>query len=202
MIGLITGFGTRAGHLVYTKFLESIIATSDRDWPEIMVINVAPNFDKYAEVTPDVISKLKSTVAMMQNCTEIYVACNTVHLYKDQWFADNCVDWTSAFNETIPDNFVRYGSKTSAQGGLYSVEDSERVSDLIECYIGSNTDERTARAKSIWDQLQSKEKRIALCCTELSLAYTEFGCKEDVEIIDCSEFLVKTMLESVQRKQT
>jgi aspartate/glutamate racemase len=88
MIGLITGFGTRAGHLVYTKFLNSFVADHDCDWPEIMVVNVAPKFDKYATVTPDIISKLRSTASMMQDCSQVFVACNTVHLYKNEWFFD------------------------------------------------------------------------------------------------------------------
>lgn len=199
MIGLVTGFGTRAGHLVYTKFLNSFDATQDSDWPEIMVVNVAPKFDKYATVTPDIISKLKSTTEIMNNCSRIFVACNTVHLYKNQWFSENSIDWTEEFKKTIPDNFVRIGSKTSANGGLYDMADDEQVSDLIECYIGSASPERSMRAHNIWKSLQ-KHKKLALCCTELSLAYAEFGCAQDVTVIDCSEFLVKMMITATKEQ--
>lgn len=197
MIGLISGFGTRAGHLVYTKFLNSFIADQDCDWPEIMMVNVAPKFDKYATVTTDIIEKLKSTTAMMQNCSHVFVACNTVHLYKDEWFSNNSVDWTHEFKKTIPDDFVIIGSKTSANGCLYDIVDDEQVSDLIECYIGSATRERTIRAHSLWKSLQ-RHKKLALCCTELSLAYEEFGCDPDVTVLDCSEFLVKMMIDATK----
>lgn len=193
MIGLITGFGTRAGHLVYTKFLNSFVADHDCDWPEIMVVNVAPKFDKYATVTPDIISKLRSTASMMQDCSQVFVACNTVHLYKNEWFCKNSIDWTEEFKKTIPNDFVRIGSKTSANEGLYDMADDELVSDLIECYIGSASPERSMRAHNIWKALQ-KHKKIALCCTELSLAYAEFGCNPDVTVLDCSDFLVKMMI--------
>jgi hypothetical protein len=42
--------------------------------------------------------------------------------------------------------------------------------------------------------MSKKHKKLALCCTELSLAYAEFGCNPDVTVIDCSEFLVKMMI--------
>lgn len=198
MIGLVTGLGTRAGNLVYSKFIESWVANNDEDWPEIMVINICPVFGKDAVITAAVITKLKQAIEMMRACSSVFVACNTIHSYKDLWFSDNCVDWTAQFEKNIPADFVRYGSKTSADNNLYDVVYSEEISELISCYIGSKTKEKTMMAKATWDNIQVNNSKIALCCTELSLALAQFGCNEDVTVLDCSDFLVKMMVSAYQ----
>lgn len=198
MIGLVTGLGTRAGNLVYSKFIESWVAKHDEDWPEIMVINICPVFGKDAVITESVITKLQQAVEMMRTCSSVFVACNTVHSYKDLWFSDNCVDWTTQYEKHIPADFVRYGSKTSADNNLYNVVYSEEISELISCYIGSKTKEKAIVAKAIWDNIQKDNPKIALCCTELSLALEQFGSNNNVTMIDCSDFLVKMMVSAYQ----
>lgn len=200
MIGLISGFGTRAGTLVYNKFIESWTAKVDEDWPEIMVMNVAPKFDKYATLTTDVIVKLQESANILKDagCTKIFVACNTVHAQFDLWANDCCVDWTESFQNTIPVGFLRIGSKTSSAHDMYGCETGVTITKLIECYIGSKTRQSTSMAQEAWDAILRRNLNIALCCTELSLAYKEFGAYGGQTIIDCADHIVKRMVDAAK----
>lgn len=196
MIGLLTGFGTRAGTLVYNKFIDSCVAKTDSEWPEIMVLNVAPKFDAHATITPEIIDLLHSSVVKLAKagCTNIFTVCNTVHACKDAWFIPQCVDWTDSFNKSIPPDYVRIGSKTSAESGLYNSINNTVITELINCYIGSKTPITTARAKAFWNDLIYMNKKVALCCTELSLSHDEFQIPfSDRAVIDCSDHIVEMM---------
>jgi aspartate racemase len=208
-IGIIGGLGPQASIYLYQKIMEIAMnefgAKTGSDFPEITIINlpVPELIDSTVNIEDQetCIGMINQAIFnfSLSGLNQIYIACNTIHLYEDLFEIPSKMNFISLpkliGNVIDVNNCIVLGSKNTIKSQLYP-------SDIALC--DSDTDELDTYIKLvIQDRPEADLKRkfmdylnkvslkynrndILLACTELP-TLIDNRCKKSYNVISCTE---------------